>query len=453
MTRVSDNLLLLSYCPAYLVNNSAMVKLDVSLLRYLSNEDFRVLTAVEMGMKNHELVPASLVSSISSLKHGGVAKILHELTRKKLLSYERGKRFDGYRLTYHGYDFLALNVLRNRDVISQVGNQIGVGKESDVFIVSNEDDVRYALKVHRLGRTCFRGVTQKRDYTNPNTKVSNWIYMSRLAAVREFQFMKILHEEGFSVPQPIDCNRHCVVMGLISGTLLNQVTADMLTDAEKLYRDLIDMILSLANDYGVVHGDFNEFNIMIKDETNEPVLIDFPQMVATNHRFAREYFDRDVKGIVDFFKRRFNIVYNEVPAFDKDVIVGEEKAKSLINMTDEELEESLEKLNVKSSVDSQEAASADYDPTPDFSQGPELSMEEKPPLDLGVAADQETEDERLETGSLFSVMSKSTSAPDDIKNRLKKEKIKEAKRNALKVSSKSVKGESNAVRRNGGKTC
>ena len=33
-----------------------MGKLNVTMLRYLSKEDFRVLTAVEMGMKNHELV-------------------------------------------------------------------------------------------------------------------------------------------------------------------------------------------------------------------------------------------------------------------------------------------------------------------------------------------------------------------------------------------------------------
>ena len=36
-----------------------MGKLNVSMLRYLSKEDFRVLTAVEMGMKNHEIVSST----------------------------------------------------------------------------------------------------------------------------------------------------------------------------------------------------------------------------------------------------------------------------------------------------------------------------------------------------------------------------------------------------------
>ncbi len=33
------------------------MKLDVAVLRYLTKEDFRVLTAIEMGMKNHDIVP------------------------------------------------------------------------------------------------------------------------------------------------------------------------------------------------------------------------------------------------------------------------------------------------------------------------------------------------------------------------------------------------------------
>ncbi|KAL9437387.1 hypothetical protein AB3S75_023279 [Citrus x aurantiifolia] len=33
------------------------MKLDVDVLRYLSKGDFKVLTAVETGMRNHEIVP------------------------------------------------------------------------------------------------------------------------------------------------------------------------------------------------------------------------------------------------------------------------------------------------------------------------------------------------------------------------------------------------------------
>lgn len=44
-----------------------------------------------MGMKNHEIVPPSLIASIASLKHGGCNKILKELTKHRLIAYERTK--------------------------------------------------------------------------------------------------------------------------------------------------------------------------------------------------------------------------------------------------------------------------------------------------------------------------------------------------------------------------
>ena len=55
-------------------------------------------------------------------------------------------KYDGYRLTSMGYDFLAIKTLLKRGVVASVGRQIGVGKESDVFEVSaSADDGAQAL--------------------------------------------------------------------------------------------------------------------------------------------------------------------------------------------------------------------------------------------------------------------------------------------------------------------
>ncbi|KAI8434438.1 hypothetical protein MSG28_012466 [Choristoneura fumiferana] len=107
------------------------------------------IDVVEMGMKNHELVPGSLVASIANLRHGGVHKLMKELCKHRLLTYERGKHYDGYRLTNAGYDYLALKALTNRKVIASFGNQIGVGKESNIYIVADEDHNPLCLKLHR----------------------------------------------------------------------------------------------------------------------------------------------------------------------------------------------------------------------------------------------------------------------------------------------------------------
>ena len=71
-------------------------------------EHFRVVTAVEMGMKNHEIVPQDIICSISNLKHGGVHKLIKELIRWKLIASERKGCVNGYRLTIMGYDYLSL---------------------------------------------------------------------------------------------------------------------------------------------------------------------------------------------------------------------------------------------------------------------------------------------------------------------------------------------------------
>lgn len=56
---------------------------------------------------------------------------------------------DGYRLTNLGYDYLALKALTSRGVVASFGNQIGVGKESNIYVVANEDGEPLCLKLHR----------------------------------------------------------------------------------------------------------------------------------------------------------------------------------------------------------------------------------------------------------------------------------------------------------------
>ncbi|GAA6224829.1 serine/threonine-protein kinase RIO2 [Lates japonicus] len=290
-----------------------MGKLNVVVLRYLSRDDFRVLTAVEMGMKNHEIIPVSLLSSIASLKHGGCNKILRELVKHKLVVYERTKTVQGYRLNYGGYDYLALKTLCSREVIISVGNQMGVGKESDIYIVASPNEEQYALKLHRLGRTSFRNLKNKRDY-HKHRKNMSWLYLSRLSAMKEFAYMKALYDRGFPVPKPVDYNRHAVVMELINGYPLCQIHE--LQDPPALYNEFMELIVKLAN-HGLIHGDFNEFNLMLDDQ-DHITMIDFPQMVSTSHPNAEWYFDRDVKCIRDFFAKRFNYESELFPTF-KDI--------------------------------------------------------------------------------------------------------------------------------------
>lgn len=159
-------------------------------------------------------------------------------------------------MTYGGYDFLALKAFSSRETVLSVGQQIGVGKESDIYLVhgthhfetiedeelvgcDSEDEElaeeiessvqispqeyqERVLKIQRLGRTSFRTVKTNRDYHQHRSSCS-WLYLSRLAAGLEYRFMKALRRVGLPVPKPLDWSRHCVVMELIKGTLFENV--------------------------------------------------------------------------------------------------------------------------------------------------------------------------------------------------------------------------------------
>ncbi|KAH0864756.1 hypothetical protein HID58_081967 [Brassica napus] len=287
------------------------MKLDVNVLRYLSKDDFRVLTAVEMGMRNVSTSPLYSLSYYPGLFDSSISflfsyyKVLKNLLKYKLLHHDRSK-YDGFRLTYLGYDFLAIKTLVNRGVFTGVGRQIGVGKESDIFEVAQEDGTILAMKLHRLGRTSFRAVKSKRDYLRHRSSFS-WLYLSRLAALKEFAFMKALEEHDFPVPKAIDCNRHCVIMSLVQGYPMVQV--NQLQNPETIFEKIIGIVVRLA-EHGLIHCDFNEFNIMIDDE-EKITMIDFPQMVSVSHQNAQMYFDRDIECIFKFFRKRFNMSFQE----------------------------------------------------------------------------------------------------------------------------------------------
>lgn len=302
-----------------------------------------------MGSKNHEIVPTPLIERIARLRGGNnsVHKSISSLAKVGLIARVKEAKYDGYRLTYGGLDYLALHAHASKNDVYSVGERIGVGKESDIMIVADQTGKQKVLKIHRLGRISFRSVKSNRDYLR-NRAGGSWMYLSRLAAMKEFTFMKALQDEGFPVPEPIAQSRHTIVMTLIDAFPLRQISS--VPDPSSLYAELMDLILRLAK-HGLIHGDFNEFNILIKEERRDdakdggevkggdadtnadadagadteanaialtPIVIDFPQMVSMDHTNAEMYFDRDVNCIKRFFERRFHFVSTQPGPFFKD---------------------------------------------------------------------------------------------------------------------------------------
>ena len=163
----------------------------------------------------------------------------------------------------------------SRGALAAIGRKIGVGKESDVYEarllfakcfracfacqamhtgvadmrvvawqVTDEEGNLLALKLHRLGRTSFRNVRQKRDYLRSLTASYNWLHLSKLSALKEFAFMRALGEHGFPVPRAVELNRHAVLMSLVPATPLTQVRE--LAHPDVVWRQVADMMVKLA---------------------------------------------------------------------------------------------------------------------------------------------------------------------------------------------------------------
>lgn len=304
---------------------------------------------VENCSRNHEIVPTSIIEKTARL-HGGPSaarRSISNLAKNGLIARAKEAKYDGYRLTYGGLDYLALHTHSSRKEIYSVGSRIGVGKESDITMVADNDGVQKVLKIHRLGRISFRTVKTNRDYLKHHKQqAGGWMYLSRLSAMKEYAFMQALREEGFPVPEPIAQSRHTVLMSFVDSFPLRQIAH--VPDPASLYAELISLILRLAQ-HGLIHGDFNEFNILIKEEAVEgaedshdgaddtdainliPILIDFPQMISMEHQNAEMYFDRDVNCVKRFFERKFHFINTKPGPFYKDAkkLMGKDGAKRL----------------------------------------------------------------------------------------------------------------------------
>ena len=293
------------------------MRLEATSFRYMTKEDIRLLTSVEMGLRNHEYVPEQLIESIAHLRRCGVFSRLQVLIKHGLLHHEGGKA-DGYKLTYNGYDCLALRALTNRGLIDHVGTRIGVGKESDIHTCTDAAGSPMVIKFHRLGRISFRTVKTNRDYLDGRSHAS-WMFLARLAAKKEYQYMKALYEAGFPVPRPIDNNRHAVLMEYMVGSIpLYQVPSELPEgQVETLLNQIFKVLLRFAA-CGLIHGDFNEFNILIDlNDIKKVTVIDFPQIISMQHSEAQRQFDRDVGCIVRFFRKRFRFDIAQPPVWDE----------------------------------------------------------------------------------------------------------------------------------------
>ena len=273
-----------------------MVRNVAGVMAELDPEDFYLLSGVEHGMRFSEWVKREKLPDYADLTEEEVSYRIdrcmdRDLVQRKTIQYE------GFQLTFEGYDALALRAFSERGTIEGVGAPLGVGKESDVYEVRSYRPM--ALKYHREGYTQFRKVDKERDYTSDHQHVS-WFYTARKAAEREHAVLEALYPD-VSVPRPVDQNRHAILMEKLEGVELER--ARFADEQVVGVCDLVCREMTDAYAAGYVHADMSQHNVAVAE--SGVTIFDWPQAVATDHENADEFLERDVRNVVGYFQRKY----------------------------------------------------------------------------------------------------------------------------------------------------
>ncbi len=109
------------------------------------------------------------------------------------------------------------------------------------------------------------------------------------------------------MPRPYGFKGNVIVMDFIGengrrAPLLKEITMylkENLDLARELYRQILDNLELIVCKAGLVHADLSEFNIMYY--SGQVYIIDVSQAVTLDHPLAREFLERDIMNINDFF--------------------------------------------------------------------------------------------------------------------------------------------------------
>ncbi|MEM2562018.1 MAG: RIO1 family regulatory kinase/ATPase [Candidatus Bathyarchaeia archaeon] len=269
----------------------------IQAFKSLESQDFRILQVIEAAMAKYEYVPKEVIIKYSKFSGEEVTFRLEKLHKFRLIRQTK-QPYLGYTLNYAGYDCLAINALVKAEILEAFGKPLGVGKEADVYDALTPTGERIAVKFHRLGRISFRQTRRKRDWTMEDV---SWLYRSKKAAEKEYEALTLLYPKKVAVPKPISQNRHAIAMSAIEGVELAQQSE--IPKPERVLREILSNLRKAYLKAGIIHADLSEYNIILKPDMHI-LIIDWPQYVTREHPNAQQLLTRDIKNILQFFKRK-----------------------------------------------------------------------------------------------------------------------------------------------------
>ncbi|MEM0506475.1 MAG: RIO1 family regulatory kinase/ATPase, partial [Thermosphaera sp.] len=264
------------------------------LYKSLTPRDIQVLRAIEDLSSRHEYVPLEKIEKRTKILEEHLTLVLSKLNKLRLVKRETIGGYKSFRMTTLGYDMIAIDELVKKKVLVALGDKIGVGKESEIFVGLSTGGEKVAVKFLRIGRASFKRTKILRDWSRGPR--STWYEQSKIAAEREYRALKELVLVRAKVPTPYGYNRHVVVVEYLEGVELYK--RPQLSDPEAVLNLILDTLKTAYQDVGIIHSDLSEYNILINLDTQDPYIIDWPQYVYKDHPSSFELLKRDVEYIV-----------------------------------------------------------------------------------------------------------------------------------------------------------
>lgn len=209
---------------------------------------------------------------------------------------------------------ILIHLIENK-YIASIDFPISKGKEAYVFRATKGEKLldkrgkksKYAaLKIYMIETSDFKHmqnyiIGDPRFRKTPHSKkeiVYEW-------TKKEFRNLKLSYEAGISVPEPYYFRKNVLLMDYIGGDEGNPaplLKTVILNNPKKIFNQAVLGMKKLYS-IGLVHGDFSEYNLLVKEVNNSQKLfiIDLGQAVLLDHPMAKEFLERDVNNLIRFF--------------------------------------------------------------------------------------------------------------------------------------------------------
>ena len=200
---------------------------------------------------------------------------------------------------------LAVHDLATKGMFDVLEHIVSTGKEANVFAARDGAGNTRAIKIFKKETTDFKRMI---DYIKDDNRFQD-LKKDRKNLVfawtrKEYKNMLIANKAKLSTPVPLGFKENVIVMEFIGE---KEIPSQRLKDEkpnkkqlEEFKEQTIDFMAKLYI-AGLVHADLSEYNILVRK--NKLFFIDFAQSVLLSHPKAREFFERDVFNMANYFSK------------------------------------------------------------------------------------------------------------------------------------------------------